>query len=209
MKYLFVYAGVMSETIPATTSLVERKRQRVQQRIVEAADELFAAKGFDNVSVTDIAAHAEVGRTTFFRYFGDKAEVVFAHEEEMLDAITEVAARDFVETARTAAQAVNQLRPIVLELCDLASANFAGYALHYELVQNHLELRARDALKTQRIAERLSDLLIGRGTDETTAVFAGQVALACYQTARRRAKRAHQLTDETRTAFEQIAALGS
>jgi AcrR family transcriptional regulator len=198
----------MSQPIPATASLTERKRQRVQQRIVEAADELFAAKGFDNVSVTDIAAHAEVGRTTFFRYFGDKAEVVFAHEQEMLDAIAEVAARDLVETAHTAAQAVDQLRPIVLELCDLASANFNGYALHYELVQKHLELRARDALKTQRVAERLSDLLIARGTDPSIASFAGQVALACYQTARRTAKNARTLTDETRAAFEQLAALG-
>jgi len=199
----------MSQTIHATPSLTERKRQRVQQRIVDAADELFAARGFDNVSVTDIAAQAEVGRTTFFRYFGDKAEVVFAHEQEMLDAITDVAARDFVETARTAGHAVEQLRPIVLELCDLASANFNGYALHYELVQKHLELRARDALKTQRIAERLSDLLIARGTDEATAVFAGQVALACYQTARRNAKTSRTLTEETRTAFARVAELGS
>jgi len=198
----------MTQTTPAMASLTERKRLRVQQRIVEAADELFAAKGFDNVSVTDIAAHAEVGRTTFFRYFGDKAEVVFAHEEEMLDAITELAARDFVETARTAAQAVDQLRPIVLELCDLASTNFDGYALHYELVKKHLELRARDALKTQRIAERLSDVLIARGTDRATAVFAGQIALACYQAARRNAQTARTLTAETRAAFEQVAALG-
>jgi AcrR family transcriptional regulator len=197
----------MSQTIPATPSLVERKRQRVQQQIIEAADELFAAKGFDNVSVTDIAAHAEVGRTTFFRYFGDKAEVVFAHEQEMLDAITDIASHDAVETAHTAAQAVDQLRPIVLELCDRASANFHGYALHYELVEKHLELRARDALKTQRIAERLSDLLIARGTDEATAVFAGQLALACYQTARRRANSASRLSEETRAAFELIAKL--
>jgi AcrR family transcriptional regulator len=197
----------MSQTIPASASLTERKRQRVQQRIIEAADELFAAEGFDNVSVTDIAAHAEVGRTTFFRYFGDKAEVVFAHEQEMFDAITDIASHDAVEAAHTPAQAIDQLRPIVLELCDRASANSRGYALHYELVEKHLELRARDALKTQRIAERLSDLLIARGTDEEIAVFAGQVALACYQTARRRATSAHGLSEETRSAFELIAAL--
>jgi AcrR family transcriptional regulator len=197
----------MSQNIPSTESLTERKRQRVQRRIIEAADELFAAEGFDNVSVTDIAARAEVGRTTFFRYFGDKAEVVFAHEQEMFEAIAVIASHDAVEAAHTPAQAVEQLRPIVLELCDRASANFHGYALHYELVEKHLELRARDALKTQRIAETLSDLLIARGTDEAIAVFAGQVALACYQTARRRANNARGLSDETRAAFELIAGL--
>jgi AcrR family transcriptional regulator len=199
----------MSQSISAPASLTERKRQRVQQRIVEAADQLFAAQGFDNVSVTDIAARAEVGRTTFFRYFGDKAEVVFAHEQEMFDAIADFAAHDSVETAHTLAEALDQLRPIVLELSDRASANADGFALHYELVEKHIELRARDALKNQQIAERLSDLLVERGTDKATAVFAGQVALACCLTARRTAKTARTLTDATRAAFQQVAALGS
>jgi AcrR family transcriptional regulator len=195
------------QTIPAVESLRERKRRLVQQRIVEAADELFAAKGFDNVSVADIAARADVGRTTFFRYFGDKAEVVFAHEEEMLERITQFAAGESVGAARTASEAVEQLRAIVVALCDYASENIDGYALHYELVEKHLELRAHDALKTQLIADRFTQLLVGRGTSEPTAVFAGQVALACYQIARRRATSPSQLGAETQAAFDQLAAL--
>jgi AcrR family transcriptional regulator len=198
----------MTQTFPVTESLMERKRRRVQQRIVEAADELFLADGFDNVSVTDIAAHAEVGRTTFFRYFGDKAEVVFAHEQEMLDAITDLAHRDSTETAQTSAEAVAQLEPIVLALCERASANPKGYALHYQLLQKHFELRARDAFKTQRLADKLTALLIARGTDTEIAVFAGQVALACYQTARRGAMSASTLVVDTRAAFEKLASLG-
>jgi AcrR family transcriptional regulator len=197
----------VSQIIPSVESLRERKRRLVQQRIVEAADELFAAKGFDNVSVADIAARADVGRTTFFRYFGDKAEVVFAHEEEMHERITQFAAAESVGPADTAAEAVEQLRAVVVALCDYASDNIAGYALHYELVEKHLELRAHDALKTQLIAERFTQLLVGRGTSEPTAVFAGQVALACYQIARRRASSPSQLGAETRAAFDQLAAL--
>jgi AcrR family transcriptional regulator len=197
----------VTQAIPAVESLRERKRRLVQQRIIEAADELFAAKGFDNVSVTDIAARADVGRTTFFRYFGDKAEVVFAHEEEILERITQSAAGEPVGPARTAAEAVEQLRAIVVALCDYASDNIDGYALHYELVESHLELRAHDALKAQLIADRLTQLLVGRGTSEPTAVFAGQVALACYQIARRRATSPSQLGAETQAAFDQLAAL--
>lgn len=197
----------MSQTSPAVESLRERKRRVVRQRIIEAADELFAAKGFDNVSVTDIAARADVGRTTFFRYFGDKAEVVFAHEEEMLEQITQSAASESTGPARTAAQAIEQLRTIVVTLCDYASDNIDGYALHYELVEKHLELRAHDALKKQLIADRFTQLLVGRGTSEPTAVFASQVALACYQIARRRATSPAQLGAETQAAFDQLAAL--
>jgi hypothetical protein len=42
------------------------------------------AHGFDKVSVSDIAERAEVGGTTFFRYFGDKQEVVFAKQQVSL-----------------------------------------------------------------------------------------------------------------------------
>lgn len=197
----------MSQTIPAVEPLRERKRRLVQQRIIEAADELFAEKGFDNVSVTEIAARADVGRTTFFRYFGDKAEVVFAHEVEMLERVTQFAASEPVGPACTAAEAVEQLRAIVVALCDYAGENIDGYALHYELVEKHLELRAHDALKTQLIADQFTQLLVGRGTSEPTAVFAGQVALACYQIARRRATSPRQLGAETQAAFDQLAAL--
>ena len=61
-----------------------RKQQRAREQIVDAAYELFAERGFAQVTVTDIAERAGVGRTTFFRYFGDKREVVFAGEQELL-----------------------------------------------------------------------------------------------------------------------------
>ena len=67
-------------------SLVERKQRQARQRIIEAARELFLERGFDGVSVGDIAERAEVGRTTFFRHFGDKQEVVFANEQELMAA---------------------------------------------------------------------------------------------------------------------------
>jgi AcrR family transcriptional regulator len=194
----------MSDILVAPESLTARKKRRAQQSIVEAADELFRAHGFENVSVTDIAARAEVGRTTFFRYFGDKAEVVFAHEQQLLDTITEIASHESVETAHTPAKAIDQLEPIVLELCAKASANADGYVLHYELIAKHPELRARDALKTQLIADTLSDLLIARGTEESVAIFAAQIALACAQTGRRRANNPHTLVADTRAAFEQV-----
>jgi AcrR family transcriptional regulator len=186
---------------------MERKRRLVQQRIIDAADELFAAKGFDNVSVTDIAARADVGRSTFFRYFGDKVEVVFAHEEEILARITQFAEHESVGRAHTAAEAIAQLRPLVIAVCEQANANIDGYALHYQLIEEHVELRARDALKTQLIADELTRVLVGRGTAEEIAVFAGQIALACYWTARRRASSASRLSVETEAAFDQVATL--
>jgi AcrR family transcriptional regulator len=73
----------------AARPLVARKQKAARQRILVAAAELFAERGFDGVSVSDIAESAEVGRTTFFRHFGDKQEVVFAREQDLLDALTD------------------------------------------------------------------------------------------------------------------------
>ena len=95
-------------------SLVERKQRQARQRIIDAARELFLERGFDGVSVGDIAERAEVGRTTFFRHFGDKQEVVFANEQELLDTITAARQADSTPAPRGATEAVEQLRPIVL-----------------------------------------------------------------------------------------------
>lgn len=189
--------------------LVERKRRQARQRIIEAARELFLERGYDGVSVGDIAERAEVGRTTFFRHFGDKQEVVFANEQELLDTIAAAGQADNPPAPRSATEAVEQLRPVLLALCAQATADPEAYTRHFQLIEQHPELRGRDAVKTQQIADKLSDLLIQRGSDQATAVFAAQVALACYQTARRLANNPHTLEDDTRAALSRALALGA
>jgi AcrR family transcriptional regulator len=188
--------------------LVERKRRQARQRIIQAAEELFLARGFDEVSVGDIAERAEVGRTTFFRHFGDKQEVVFAKWQELLETIA-AAGQAEGTAARNATEAVEQLRPVVLSLCAQAAADPEAYSRHFQLIEQHPELRARDAVKMQQTADKLSDLLVHRGSDEATARFAGQVAVACYQTARRLGNNPHTLVDETQAAFRRALTLGT
>ena len=196
---------VMNPPLP----LVERKRRQARQRIIQAAQELFLERGFDAVSVGDIAERAEVGRTTFFRHFGDKQEVVFANEQELLDTIAAAGQANDAAAPRSAAEAVEQLRPILLALCAQATADPEAYTHHFELIEQHPELRDRDAVKTQQIADKLSELLIRRGTDDATAVLAGQIALACYQTARRLGNNPHTLVDDTRGALRRALSLGT
>jgi AcrR family transcriptional regulator len=197
--------AVMTPPLP----LVERKRRQARQRIIEAAQDLFLARGFDNVSVGDIAERAEVGRTTFFRHFGDKQEVVFANEQALLDTITAAGQADDTPAARNVTEAVEQLGPILLALCDQATADPEAYTRHFQLIEQHPVLRDRDAVKMQQIGDKLSDLLIRRGSDEATAVLAGQIALACYLTAKRLGNDPHTLVDETRAAFSRVLTLGT
>jgi AcrR family transcriptional regulator len=197
--------AVMTPPLP----LVERKRRQARQRIIQAAQELFLERGFDDVSVGDIAERAEVGRTTFFRHFGDKQEVVFAKEQELLDTIAAAGRADDAPAPRSATEAVEQLRPVLLALCAQATASPEDYIRHFQLIGQHPELRARDAVKMQQIADKLSDLLIHRGSDEATARLAGQIAIACYQTAKHLGNNPRTLVNETRGAFERVLTLGT
>jgi AcrR family transcriptional regulator len=189
-------------------SLVERKQRQARQRIIEAARELFGARGFDQVSVGDIAERAEVGRTTFFRHFGDKQEVVFANEQELLDTIAAAGQAGDIPAARSATEALEQLRPVLLTLCAQATADPEAYIRHFQLIEQHPELRDRDARKMQQIGGQLSELLIGRGCAQATAVLAGQIALACFETAKQLGNDPRTLMDDVQAAFDRVLTLG-
>ncbi|AZQ69936.1 MULTISPECIES: TetR family transcriptional regulator [Streptomyces] len=57
-------------------TMAQRKRQLVADELTEAALQLLALKGFDTVTIDEIAASAGVSKRTFFRYFASKEDVV-------------------------------------------------------------------------------------------------------------------------------------
>lgn len=59
----------------------------VASRLVDAAFALFDEQGFDETTVDDIAARAQVGRTTFFRHYRSKEAVIFPAHDELLGRI--------------------------------------------------------------------------------------------------------------------------
>jgi AcrR family transcriptional regulator len=69
----------------SSAGLRELKRRRTRATIASAATELFLARGFDRVTVAEIAAVAEVSEKTVFNYFPVKAELVFDAGDELLD----------------------------------------------------------------------------------------------------------------------------
>lgn len=195
----------MANAVP----LIERKQRRARERIIAAADELFASRGFDGVSVSEIAEQAEVGRTSFFRYFGDKQEVVFAREQEVLALIAAEEVPEPGADPRSLTDALHALEPVVLRVSDRMTADSDGFRRHKDLVNANIELRDRDAAKMQVIAGSLGDLLTARGWDAFTAVFAAQIAVACFCTARDATAGPEALVDATRDAFQQALTLGA
>ncbi|HVC78080.1 MAG TPA: TetR family transcriptional regulator [Candidatus Micrarchaeaceae archaeon] len=67
-----------------STGLRERKRLKTKAAIQTEALRLFLKKGFDETTIEEIAAAAEISPSTFFNYFPSKEEVVFQDELDPL-----------------------------------------------------------------------------------------------------------------------------
>ncbi len=75
----------------ATVGLRERKKQQTRQQIFEAARRLFEKKGFDRVSVAEIARAADVSEVTVFNYFPTKEDLFYGgmefFEEQLIESV--------------------------------------------------------------------------------------------------------------------------
>ena len=79
---------VSEDDAAAGMSLRERKKHLTRRAVLAAADRLFAARGYDNVTVAEIADAANISVKTLFTYFASKEDLAFADEGGLRDAIT-------------------------------------------------------------------------------------------------------------------------
>jgi AcrR family transcriptional regulator len=77
--------------MPAELGLRELKKQRTRQLLSETARRLFSERGFEQVSIAEIAREAEVSEQTVFNYFPSKEDLVYSgletFEDKLLTAI--------------------------------------------------------------------------------------------------------------------------
>jgi AcrR family transcriptional regulator len=68
--------------------LRERKKRRTRERLAASAARLFAERGYERVSVLDIAEAAEVSEQTVYNYFPTKAQLVLDRDQELSARLT-------------------------------------------------------------------------------------------------------------------------
>ncbi|MFF0343414.1 TetR/AcrR family transcriptional regulator [Kribbella sp. NPDC004875] len=148
-----------------------------RDRLVVAAVDLFAEQGYDATTVAEIADRAGVTKSTFFRYFPDKRELLVAGQETLcrllVDGITEApdAASPLEAVAAGLDRASTAMGPMNRELGPRLKAAIAAST----------ELQERDALKSVGLANAMTDALLSRGVAAPLAHLAAELGLLAFK----------------------------
>ena len=149
-----------------------------EDRLKIAAIELFAEQGFEHTSVIQIAQRARVTTRTFFRYFSDKREVLFAGSDQLRAALVAK-----VLEAPDVRQPLQLIVDILSEFDWEAFASRHAQRRREAVIAANPELLERDLIKQHDIATGLTQALQQRGIDANSAHLAAHVAIPLFFTA--------------------------
>jgi AcrR family transcriptional regulator len=156
-----------------------RWEPNARERLERAALALFAEHGYDATTVAEIADRAGLTKSTFFRHFADKREVLFGGQDILTDLFS-TAIRGAPPAATTAGCLAAALdSPAVVftpDRHDLAPQRRA-------VIAANSDLQERELLKRARLAEAMAEALRARGADDSTARLAAQLGVLAFSTA--------------------------
>jgi len=137
----------------ATGGLRERKKQRTREKIVEAAFEMFAERGFDGTTIADIAEAAEIAPRTFFSYFPSKDDVVFYDFEE-----TQAVIASWLHDREPGTNAIDALRAgIASGVEEIGPGDLREKRLRKRLMRENESLAAHSEHLKGKLAELLGE----------------------------------------------------
>jgi AcrR family transcriptional regulator len=149
-----------------------------RERLVLAALDLFTENGFDETTVTQIAERAGVTKSTLFRYFPDKRDILAAGQETLGQLLSEGIAE--APTDASPLQAVasglkrvsSEMGPLNRELGPRMKAAIAASAA----------LQERHVLKRVGLASTMSTALVSRGFPDAIAQLAAELGVLAFTT---------------------------
>ena len=148
-----------------------------RERLVVAAVDLFTEQGYDATTVAQIAERAGVTKSTFFRYFADKRELLVAGQETLSRLLAE-----------GIAEAPDGASPLEAVASGLVRASSAMGAVNRDFaprlkaaVAASTELQERDALKSVSLAAAMTRALIARDVPDPIAALAGELGVLAFK----------------------------
>src|SRR5580698_5506857 len=148
-----------------------------RERLVVAAVDLFTEQGYDATTVAQIAERAGVTKSTFFRHFADKRELLVAGQETLSRLLTE-----------GIAEAPGNASPLEAVAAGLERSSLAFGPMSRELgprlkaaVAASAELQERDALKRVGLAAAMTTALVARGLAEPVSQLAAELGILAFK----------------------------
>jgi AcrR family transcriptional regulator len=178
MSVTDVRLPLMSATVITMIRNMGRWEPNARGRLEQAALALYGERGFDNVTVAEIAGRAGLTERTFFRHFADKREVLFAGSTVLREALAGAVA----EAPPTATPVA-----VVTEALAAAGAVLEERRDHARRRQAVIDanpmLQERELIKLATLGTALAEAVREHGTPEPGASLLGQVGIAVFRTA--------------------------
>jgi AcrR family transcriptional regulator len=154
--------------------LRDLKKQQTRTLIADTAMGLFMKRGFDHVTVAEVAEAAGVSEKTVFNYFHSKEDLFFDEVDEREAALVEA-----IRDRRPGESVLAALRRSQLAGCGrMCSEGFAGFA---RLIESSQALRAKELEVMARLAATLADTLQDElGCDDLDAKVAASLIVGVH-----------------------------
>ena len=147
-------------------------------RLENAALELYGERGFEQTTVAEIAKRAGLTERTFFRYFADKREVLFAGANALQELLVSTVAKapGSLAPMDAAAAGLEAAGALIQEGGELARERQA-------IIAASAELQERELIKLASLAAALAEALRERGVDEPAASLTAEAGIAVFKVA--------------------------
>ncbi|MFR0359269.1 TetR/AcrR family transcriptional regulator [Streptomyces sediminimaris] len=156
-----------------------RWEPNASQRLSEAALELFAERGYENTTVQDIAQRAGLAKSSFFRHFKDKRDVLFGEDALLEPLLAGIAAAPPqagpLQVMGYALDAVGQEVFI--------SERRSAVARRRTVIDAHPDLQEREGLKSMSLTAALSAAMERRGAPGPLAEVSAQLGILALKMA--------------------------
>ncbi|WP_214104927.1 TetR family transcriptional regulator [Acrocarpospora catenulata] len=147
-------------------------------RLIRAAMELFAERGFEETTADDIAERARVTERTFFRHFADKREVLFDGSRTM-----EQTAYDAILIAPADHSPLEAALAGMVASAGLLADRRDHAVRRSRIIAANPSLRERELLKLAALTGTTAEALRARGVTDLTADLAAHSAVTVFHVA--------------------------
>jgi AcrR family transcriptional regulator len=154
--------------------LREAKKLATRQQLADVAMRLFATRGFDAVTVAEVAAEAGVSQKTVFNYFPTKEDLFYDEVPERVRAVA-----DAIHNRPPDESIVGALRRLQVSQCGRMCS--PGFAVFARIIEESPALQLKELEVMAMMSQALAASLLEEGVDERDARIAAGLLVSVHR----------------------------